>query len=113
MSDKNILVPTVIGIAARDACKQVQIERWDIPKSAEFIADAICRAISENPIVPTPEQEGDLIGYWRTEDRRAGYPTNGARAMAVEWQRRMFLAPEPEVPEEIKDLPLRTGRRTC
>jgi hypothetical protein len=54
---------------------------------------------SENPIVPTLEQAAEL---WRV--------TNGTLkdtwpvSIAVEWQRRMFLAPEPKMPDAVKQL---------
>ena len=62
-----------------------------------------CEWLSKNPILPTDEQLYSTIGslpvamcdiVWTDRDR----------AMIAEWQRRCFLAPEPEVPEEIKDL---------
>ena len=65
--------------------------------------EAALRWLSENPIVPTSEQLYSTIGtlpvamcdiVWTERDR----------AMIAEWQRRMFVDPEPEVPEEIKDL---------
>ena len=67
------------------------------------ILEAALLWLSENPIVPTSEQLHSIIGklpmamcdiVWTERDR----------ALIAEWQRRMFLAPEPEVPEEIKDL---------
>ena len=67
--------------------------------------EAALRWLSENPIVPTKEQIDSMIGsnsqlhwgwdtYWREH----------TSAWITEWQRRMFLTPEPEVPEAIKDL---------
>ena len=67
------------------------------------ILEAALLWLSENPIVPTSEQLHSIIGklpvamcdiVWTERDR----------ALIAEWQRRMFLAPEPEVPEQIKDL---------
>jgi hypothetical protein len=57
------------------------------------ILEAALRWLAENPIVPSDED----IESMREEAALA-------RHFAVEWQRRMFLAPEPEVLEEIKDL---------
>lgn len=68
-----------------------------------YALEAALRWLSENPIVPTSEQLYSTIGklpvamcdiVWTERDR----------AMIAEWQRCMFLAPEPKVPEEIKDL---------
>lgn len=58
------------------------------------------RWLSENPIEPTPEQAKEL---WRTAG--AGEPNEAKRAAAhaIEWQRRMFLAP-PDEDEPIRDL---------
>jgi hypothetical protein len=50
---------------------------------------------SEHPQVPTAEQFRNLY---------KGRSDYGPLDMIVDWQRRMYLAPEPEVPEEIKDL---------
>jgi hypothetical protein len=67
------------------------------------------RCLSENPIVPTI---GDVIGLlqeralsgYLSEEGCCGISATTIRCVMREWQRRMFLAPEPEVPEEIKDL---------
>lgn len=48
--------------------------------------------LAENPIVPNCEQAEEL------------FCNKSIISVCVEWQRRMFLAPEPEVPEELKDL---------
>ena len=57
--------------------------------------------LSENPIAPTDEQVEELQEYSFNN-------IHGSKMQLVwslfEWQRRMFLAPEPEVPEEVKDL---------
>lgn len=62
--------------------------------------EAALQWLAENPVVPTDEQEESL----RNACFRVVGPTRFVRNVAVEWQRRMFLASEPEVPEEIKDL---------
>ena len=61
------------------------------------IFEAALRWLSDNPQVPTMEQA--------TEMSDNGHPCvlDGVW-YATEWQRRMFLAPEPEPPVEIKDL---------
>ena len=61
-----------------------------------------CQHISEHPIVPTDEQMGELMRecpdktYLRACDRFA--------AFIDLWQRRMFRAPEPEVPESVQNI---------
>lgn len=70
--------------------------RWsDRNNSVIHELEAALRWLSENPIVPTPQQWKDIeesVPMFHIWDR------------VGEWQRRMFLSPEPEVPEEIKDL---------
>lgn len=58
------------------------------------ILKAVCAAISENPIVPTEEQETEMDKWARTR-----IPVEPIRpsTFAVEWQRRMFVEPEPEM----------------
>ena len=75
------------------------------------VIEAAFRWLSENPIVPTAEQMDEICRQHSWLDR------DSVRFGAREWQRRMFLAPEPEMPEEIKDLlydpkdgPTKTGR---
>jgi hypothetical protein len=51
--------------------------------------------LSENPIVPTSEQYSALMGEFCVQQHNEG---SGSWVMR-EWQRRMFLAPEPEFPE--------------
>ena len=61
--------------------------------------------LSKNPIVPTDEQINKLWESWAVPlDPSAkglgvyGPSRDQIRFTSVEWQRRMFLAPEPEVP---------------
>ena len=70
-----------------------------------FISDAITAFIawqSGNPIVPTRNQAFEILQRFKVE-------SNGCHSFRiadalVEWQRRMYLSPEPEVPKEVKDL---------
>lgn len=68
------------------------------------ILEAALRWLSENPIVPTYEQ---IVAIHDTANPTA-QPATGkhweTRNWLVEWQRRMFLSPEPEAPEAIRDL---------
>lgn len=65
---------------------------------------AAVRWLSENPILPTEKQLREM------EDRELGKLAldNGDRFTEVgvirAWQKRMFLAPEPPFPPEIRDL---------
>jgi hypothetical protein len=69
------------------------------------ILEAALRWLAENPIEP---HEGFGAGFMKSQKYRNGETM--IEAGAVEWQRRCFLAPEPEVPEipeAVRDL-LRT-----
>jgi len=63
--------------------------------------EAALRWLSDNPIVPTAKQSAELESLCRINDEPM---CMDAIFYCSEWQRRMFLAPEPEVPEEVKDL---------
>jgi len=70
-----------------------------VASEAGPILEAALLWLSENPIVPTDEQSLAVVGLKRA------FPFDAhewVRWGAVEWQRRMFLAPEPEVPEEAR-----------
>lgn len=71
------------------------IERISFQNGMEFA----CSDLAENPILPTDEQ----IELVRFKSFGSGWNPSFRRIL-VEWQRLMFLAPEPEVSEEIKDL---------
>jgi len=67
------------------------------------VLEAAIRWMIENPIVPSTKDADKL---WReahtlSADSKTGH---AGKDMLIEWQRMMFLAPEPEVPEEVKDL---------
>lgn len=69
--------------------------------------------LSENPIVPKTYDELPTIGYishslaWGTkgtpeyEQKRQENYLDGMRRLLVEWQRRMFLDPELEIPDDV------------
>jgi hypothetical protein len=74
---------------------------------ARIAVEAALRCLSENPIVPTGDQAMRLRDIAIEVSARYGtkLPTGASEsAVAVAWQSCMFLAPEPEVPEELKDL---------
>ena len=94
---KKIIVPEPMLSAAEDSgagCGS---------RSCEMILEAALRWLSENPIVPTDEQAKLLGKVYASNNFGSDYHDSLKRTV-VEWQRRMFLAPEPEVPEEVKDL---------
>ena len=65
--------------------------------------------LSEHPIVPTEAQVMEILqervasGHITGEEYCA-IPPATVRFCIAEWERHMFDAPEPEVPEEIKDM---------
>jgi hypothetical protein len=69
----------------------------------ELILEAALRWLAENPVVPTKEQAKDVAQSLLPdfEDR-----DNVERAILVlvEWQRRMFLEPGPEVSPFVKQV---------
>ena len=63
--------------------------------------EAALRWMSDNPIVPTEEQWRACLQSYN-DAAKTGYEC--ALLFCNDWQRRMFLAPEPEVPEAVADL---------
>ena len=94
MSNK-IVVPEGMWIAGFNATITIA----DRGEATTKCLEAALRWLSENPIVPTSRQERELVDSWIKETS-----LGKTEHLVTEWQRRMFLAPEPEVPEEIKDL---------
>ena len=70
----------------------------------ERILEAALRWLSENPIVPTDEQIDRIHREANPSAETAIGRHWEIRNWLIEWQRRIFLAPEPEIPEEVKDL---------
>ena len=67
---------------------------------ASIAVEAALLWLSENPIVPTKEQLGPVVKECgKLSQSLYGY--GGWIWMITEWQRRMFLAPGPDMPEAI------------
>jgi len=67
--------------------------------------EAAIRWQAENPAVPTPEQGREIRAVWDHVDRlKDASVCDFVETICREWQRRMYLAPEPEVPEAVEDL---------
>lgn len=103
MSEKKIVVPEGM-INAVDAA--LSLERgWRHELPAGIARDATLQAalrwMSENPIVPTEQQALDMATGCKFDSFENW---ELVRWGACEWQRRMFLAPDPEIPQEIADL---------
>lgn len=86
MSENQIVVPGGMLEAVNSASKTAQIITDE--RLLEMLEPAI-RWLSENPIVPTVEQSSDMMEK---------FPVNTSRNVCVEWQRRMFLARDPDYP---------------
>ena len=100
--EKNIVVPDFVVdailaaplvVASRDG-RTISLTE----PSAREVARRVCVALSENPIVPTPSSCGTKSGkiFNRQRPRICRF--------TVGWQRRMFLAPEPEIPKELEGI---------
>jgi hypothetical protein len=94
-----IVVPENIKQAALDAAGQTLLGTpWQ--EIALASVEAAMRCLSENPIVPTT---GDVLGLLQervlsgnlSEEEYCGIPATTIKCVMREWQRRMFLAPEP------------------
>jgi hypothetical protein len=94
MSEKKIQVPEGMAKAASDATAAFSM--CHVMKCLE----AAMLWLAEHPIVPTEEQ---ALNMWMKK-KLPFEQWEWVRWGASEWQRRMFAAPEPEVPEAIKDL---------
>ncbi len=98
MSEKKYVVPKEMSIYVAGKVFH-QCGKCDFHPQIRIALDAAVRWISENPPVPTSEQAFAI---------EVSYPVRihspSRTKFAEEWIRRMFLAPEDPVPEEVKDL---------
>ena len=90
---KKIEVPPDMLAAARQAHRQNE-DREPGVFLTEKILEAVLFWLSNNPIIPTPEQMMEIVRS-RFEDR---VTISACCVVATEWQRRMFLAPEQSNP---------------
>ena len=91
---KKIIVPEGMKKAFHDALFHTLEVDEDNALEAAF------RWLSENPIVPTHDQ----IDEMQIACDLPAFAHHGFERICEEWQRRMFLAPIPEVLEAIRDL---------
>ena len=101
-SEKKIVVPEGMLRAAWHAQLPADNPTFEWDEGDEMnrkfyrrIVEAALRWLIENPIVPTHEQI-DNMQFDSTQLRHVMHHI--IEVAATEWQRRMFLAPEPEVP---------------
>lgn len=99
---KRYIVPEGMRKAAWAAHAARGYRREDYCVCAEIAVEAALIYLAENPIVPSASQCDELYELPFNNDDKAH---NYTRAVATEWQRRMFLAPEPKTPQPI-DTPL-------
>jgi hypothetical protein len=96
--EKKIVVPEGMSLAVGHAVFEECGSRQFHPL-IRVALEAALRWLSVNPIVPTAKQFVDLFDELsEVNDGKLSH------RCVVEWQRRMFLAPEPEVPEAVSDL---------
>jgi hypothetical protein len=106
---KKILVPKGMATAGRLAFGEFYGFRD--PKelhggAVEFVLQEALRWLSDNPIVPTPKQIEDMVRSWHGKCDVSDFVV----LVMHEWQRRMFLTPELEVPEAVEDLMWGSGK---
>jgi len=101
-----VLVPKgMLAAAAKASGRRDDLEGHFIYASLE----AALRWLSENPIVPSEDEMVDMRNRCSTrvvlKDPEGNAPlAKQERELITAWQRRMFLAPEPEIPEAIEDM---------
>lgn len=100
---KKYVVPEQMVMAAYQWCsasfKMSEVKR---------MLEAATEWLAANPIVPDDTQIGEMMSAKRQFIDHFG-ESDWIRWGATDWQRRMFLAPEPEVPEAVKDLMISMG----
>jgi len=102
MSDKKIVVPEGMLQAAMG----ISYVGDDLVDELRKRIEAALRWWSKNPTAPTTDQAMEIGKKFSNQPSVCDY----VMQVCAEWQRRCFLAPGPEVPEEIKDL-LYEGKR--
>ena len=104
--EKNIVVPDfVVDAIMADLLVVAACDGRGVSLTepvAREVARRVCVALSENPIVPTTAETFALLqervksGNLSSDDYNS-IPATTIRCVIREWQRRMFLAPEPEI----------------
>lgn len=104
MGDRKYVVPTDMALAAWvEMSSHAKVHGRAVGCqvgsmcSLDSGLQAAVKWLAENPIIPTHKQIQDIA------DSNIYYTEMVAKWIA-EWQRRMFLAPDPEIPEDIKDM---------
>ena len=100
MSDKNYAVPED-GLKAILFAVESDQRITARPAIARLVLEAFIRWQSENPPVPEWHIIGQMIADYRLTHKGC-CDTEVMRDVATEYVRRMYLAPEPEVPEDVQ-----------
>jgi hypothetical protein len=102
MAEKKYAVPDgMLKAATLGACEGMFLSQvHQVLLNTERILEAAIRWQSENPQAPTDEQMKKMKSDIRY---RVGVHFDDLK-LVKEWQRRMYLAPEPEVPEETPEI---------
>lgn len=102
MSERKYVVPEGMWDAAQAAAAEVSLNgsNGSVEKVTRGLECAL-RWLAENPIVPSMEQVIDISKASIVDSHRVDLFVH---YVCAEWQRRMFLAPEPRVSEVVKDL---------
>lgn len=107
---KRIRVPEFLKTAIRNSARFLDTGNQALcSEQVETVALAVCKALMDHPQVPTDEQAQEIL---RDHCSKYGYkygPWPTYSEFCEEWQRRMFVEEEPEIPEEIKDLLVADG----
>lgn len=100
MTGKIVVPEGMIKVAEQSYCEADPRQQNNVTAAASHVLEAALRWLSENPILPASHNTCEEMH--RTVNAK-GYCCYQS-ALLAEWQRRMFLSPEPEIPAEIADL---------
>jgi hypothetical protein len=103
MSESRVVVPEGMLKAAKESEEEYLRDNQSRDVCREVILEASLRWLSENPMFPTHSEVNSILAMVQFQSLR-GTSLDGLQDFAAMWQRRCFLAPEPEVPEAVKDL---------
>lgn len=111
-----IVVPDGMLRTARNVCaqgwKRASDGQWDHDECAKNMLGAALRYLSDNPILPLEREYNDLLDKFFADCLQSGEKPYMVYwrfvGMLNEWQRQMFLAPEPpERTDDISDMILK------
>lgn len=81
---------------------------WTDPFRVRIILAHALAELANNPVVLTPEMCVEIERAWNTAPDVSG-PHQYSVFFVLEAQRRMFLKPEPELPQDVKALIAKMG----